>query len=95
MAVCVERVQRDVLHAEVDLSIGRELRGEEVLDDLVLRVNSDGLAAGQVVERDPMREAVEAQVDAVMDEAFALEALADPRGRRYLAHERAVQSGNG
>ena len=69
----------DVAHLEEDLLARVEARLDEVLDDLVLRVDRDRTPAGEPAEIDAMAAPAEAQLDAVMDEAFALEPLAHAR----------------
>ena len=73
-----------IVHAYVfDLEKNRQIRfearGDQILDHFLLRIDRDGLAPGEVVEIDAMAFSVEAQLDPVMREAFALEALADSR----------------
>jgi hypothetical protein len=41
--LAVERVQRDVVHAKINLPSRCDPRGDEVLDDLMLRIDGDGL----------------------------------------------------
>ena len=44
-------------------------RPDQILDDFLLAVNSDGASAGQFVHVDAMTRAVEIQLDAVMNQA--------------------------
>src|SRR5207237_1751824 len=73
----VEVVDRRVLNLEENLAASGEARGDQVLDHLVLRINHDRSPAGQAGKVDAVRAAAEAQIDAVVHEAFALHALAD------------------
>ena len=50
----------------------------------MLRVHCDGAATGKVRERDAMRLAAEAQLDAVVDESFPLQALADAASSQQI-----------
>ena len=61
-----------------------EARGDQVFHHLVLPVDGDGAAAGQLVHVDAMPAAVEAQLDAVMHEAFASHAVADARAEEQV-----------
>ena len=67
----------DVFGLEENLAAGGEPRGDQILDDFVLRVDGNRAAAGQPAQIDSMAAAAEAQFDAVMDQADALESLAD------------------
>jgi hypothetical protein len=78
-------VHAHVLDLEAQVAAGRGGGGDEVLDHLLLPVDGDGPAARQVAQRDAVAAAVEAQLDAVMDEALALEPLAQP-GRPQQVH---------
>src|SRR6478609_4612324 len=62
---------------------GLQARVDQVLDDLLLAIDGDRPAAGEITERDTMRGAIEPDLDAVMDEAFTLQPAADTR----LDHE--------
>ena len=74
--VGIDAVQADVANAEQDLSPGLDPRLDQILDDFVLGIDGDRFAAGQVAEVDAMPLPTEAQLDAGMDEAFALHPLA-------------------
>src|SRR3954470_6560955 len=71
------------LGLEQDLAARVEAELDEVLQHLVLGVDGDRAAAGEAVEVDAVAATGEAQLDAVVDEALALEALAGPD----LAHQ--------
>src|SRR5579872_2699629 len=73
----VEVAHDDIIDFENDLPAGREARIGEVSDDLVLRVYRDAFSARQIGEIDPMAMSVEAQLDAMMDEPYLLQARAD------------------
>ena len=77
--LALEVVHRDVRHLEVERPTRLEAKADEVLDDLGLAVDHDRPPAGEVAERDPVALARELQLDAVVDEALALEALSGAR----------------
>ena len=58
-----------------------ETGGDEVLHHLVLAIDGHAAPAGELGEIDAVALALEAQLDAVMDEPLALHALADARSR--------------
>ena len=76
-------VRADVLDLEVQACAARNARGDQILHDLLLPVHGDRAAARELVERDAMIGALEAQRDSAMHEPLAIHALADPR----VAHE--------
>ena len=55
----------------------REPRGDQILHHLVLAVDGDRATAGELAQRDAVALALELQVDAVVDEPFAVHPLAD------------------
>ena len=69
-------VQRDAAHVEQDLPVGLDPRADQVLHHFLLAVDDDG-AAGESGEIDAVTAAAEAQLDSMVREAFALQALAD------------------
>src|SRR5216684_1597685 len=71
----IQIVKRYVLHSEKNRSAGIQARLHQVLDYLVLRVDHDRAPAGQLGERDAVRMPAEAQIDAMVHEALALQAL--------------------
>jgi hypothetical protein len=73
----IDVVDADGLGLEQDLCPGNLARGDEILHHFVLRVDGDGLPAGQFREVDAMAGAAEAKLDAVMHQAFALQASSD------------------
>jgi hypothetical protein len=73
----IEIVHADILGLENDLTAGGDARGDQILDDFMLSVNCDGLAAGQLAQIDAMSASAEAQLDSVMSKAFTLHPLAD------------------
>ena len=75
----VDAVDRDVRHLEEERAAGVEALRDEVLDDLLLAVQRDRAAAGQVAQRDAVAAAAEAQLDAVVHHPLALEPLAHAR----------------
>ena len=74
--VRVEAVRGHILDLEQERSAGLDAGGDQVLHDLLLAVDRDAAAAGELVERDPVPTATEAQLHAVVHEPLALEALA-------------------
>jgi len=72
-------MHRDIFRLKNNRETRFEPRCDQILDHFLLRVNRDGLASGQVVKVDAMAAAVESQLDAVMGESFAFEALPDAR----------------
>ena len=67
----------DVVGFENNLTSGGQPRGDQILDDFVLSVDSDRAAAGQPAQIDAMSTAAEAQLDAVMGQPQPRHALAD------------------
>ena len=65
------------LGLEAQLAAGLEPRGDQVLDHLLLPVDGDRAPAGQLGEVDPVALAAEAQLDAVVEHALALQPVAD------------------
>ena len=75
--LALEVVQRDVVDLEAQLAAGLQPRGDEVLDHLLLAVDGDRPPAGELGEVDAVPAPVEAQLEAVVDEALAVQALGD------------------
>ena len=69
-------MQAHVLDLEEQLGALVQPRRDQVLHDLLLPVDRDPAPVGELAERDPVALAVEAQLDPVVHEALALEALA-------------------
>jgi len=68
------------MHADaVDLKQNLAARGEasvgEILDDFMLRVDGDSLSSRQILEIDAVTASPEAQLDSIVDQAFALHPL--------------------
>ena len=59
------------------VAAGVQARGDEVLDHLLLAVDRDRPPAGELGEVDAVPAPVEAQLEAVVDEALAVQALGD------------------
>ena len=74
----LEVVQAHRVDLEVDRTAGREAGRDQVLDHLVLAVDRDLPPAGQRGEVDPMAAAGEADLEPVVDQAFAPQPGADP-----------------
>ena len=75
--VGVDALRTHVLDLEQQRRPRFEACGDQVLHDLLLAVDRDAPAAGELIEGDPVAFAGEAQLDAMVDEALALETLAD------------------
>ena len=67
-------MHRDVRRLEEKRPLRRDTSRDEVLDDLLLAVDRDA-PAREVGERDPVPAPFETQLDAVMDDALAVETL--------------------
>ncbi len=78
-AVGLDLVHGHVGDLEEQRQAGRHARRDEVLDDLGLTVDDDHPPAGQLAHRHVMTLPVELQVDAAVDDALAVHALADAR----------------
>src|SRR5918999_3532435 len=76
-AVGLDARRADVVDLEQQWCLRLEAGGDQVLYDLLLAVDRDPASACELVERDPVTLAAEAKLDAVVDEALALQALAD------------------
>ncbi len=61
----------------------RQPRGDQVLDDLLLAVDRDRAAAGELGQRDPVPRAAEAQLDALVHEPLAVQ----PVGHAQLGEQ--------
>ena len=75
----VDAGKRDVLGLEQDRPARRQPRRDQVFDHLLLAVDRDRPPAGQLAELDPVALTCELEVNAVMDQPFALQPLADAR----------------
>jgi hypothetical protein len=75
MAVQIMNTER--FGFEEDFSTGVEAGGDEIFDDFVLGVDSDGFAAGEFGEIDTVAGVDETQLDAVVHQTFALQTGAD------------------
>ena len=60
-----------------DLGVVAQARGDEVLDDLLLAVDRDRPAVGEPAEVDAVALAVEAQLEAAVDERLAVQTVAE------------------
>jgi hypothetical protein len=69
-------VHRHVLDLEADVAARLQPGGDEVLDHLLLAVHGDGSAGHELVEGDAVPFAVVPELDAVMGQPFAKQALA-------------------
>jgi hypothetical protein len=76
----LDPVERDAVDLEQERRARGEARLDQVLDDLRLAVDDDRLAVRQVAERDAVPLAVELELDPVVDDPLALQAIADARG---------------
>src|SRR5215212_345673 len=75
--VGVDGVDAHVLDLEEQRTACVQARLDEVLDHLLLPVDRDRPPAGQLGERDAVAAALEAQLEALVDEPLAVQALAD------------------
>src|SRR5258706_3282610 len=73
----VKVMNADVFHLKVHVAAGRDPSIVEVFENFVLSVDRDSLAAGEFLKINPVASALEAQFDAVVDQAFTLHPLAD------------------
>src|SRR5438128_12329318 len=64
----------NIAHAEEDLPARLEPRRDEILHDLLLRIQRHTLAAGERLHVDVMRAAGETQVHAAVEERLAIQA---------------------
>ena len=74
-ALGLDAVEAHVADLEEQLRPGGEPGGDQVLHDLLLAVDRDPAPARELGERDAVALAVEAQLDPVVHEPLALEAL--------------------
>ena len=74
----VEIGERDVLGVEEDPAAGGAPRRDQVADDLVLAVDRDRPAAGEVREIEPVPLAAEREVEALVPESLGGEPAAQP-----------------
>ena len=68
----------DVVDLEEERRAGLEPGRDQVLDHLGLAVDDDRPAAGELAQRDPVPLAVELELDPVVDDPLAPQAVADP-----------------
>ena len=76
--VGVDARDGDVLDLEEQRAAGVQAGVDQVLDDLLLPVDGDRRAAGELGQGDAVADAVEAQLEALVHEPLALEPLAQP-----------------
>src|SRR5215211_847171 len=74
---CIDPGERHVLGLEEQRPPALDPRGYQVLDDLLLPVNRDRAAACERRKVDPVALAGELQLDSLVDEALAAQAIAD------------------
>ena len=82
--VGVDVVHADVVDLEQQLGARRQPRLDEVADHLLLAVDGDRGTAGQLRQRDPVPDAVEAQLEPLVHEPLAVQALAQPGGPQQV-----------
>ena len=86
---------------EVDLrvEVGRgpavEAKSDEVLHHLLLPVHGHGLAVGQLAQGNPVTNALDAQLDAVMRETFATHAFTGARRLQEIRRTEFNDTGTG
>ncbi len=78
-ALGLERVHADIGDIEQHVAVRIVPCLDQIFDDLLLAIDGDGAAAGQVGEIDAVAAAAEAQFDAVMQQALAAQPLAHVR----------------
>jgi len=80
----VEPGESHAADLEEDLPTGGQARGDQIPQELVLRVKDDAASAGQRREIDAVGPAAEAQADAAVHRALAHHAVANARGRQEI-----------
>jgi len=71
-------VNADVIDLKQNLTAGGKARVGEIFDDFMLGVDGDSFSSGQILEIDAMTASMEAQLDSMMNHAFALHPFAHP-----------------
>src|SRR3989442_1813621 len=74
----------DIFYVEKDLLILCEARGNQILQDFVLRIHRDGAPVGQFRQGDAMTLSIKAELDTVMNDSFALHAFPKTHFRQQL-----------
>src|SRR5437879_3250082 len=72
-----DAVEADAFSFKEYCAAGSDARGDQILNDFMLRVNGDALTADKIGEIDAVAGAVEAEFNAVVRQAFVLQARAD------------------
>ena len=75
--VAIDALDTDIGDVKADIAADRQPGGDQVFDQLVLAVDGDGAAAGQLGQVDAMAAAGKAQLDTVMNKAFAMQPVAE------------------
>jgi hypothetical protein len=65
----------DIIHLEVDRSAGSQPGIDQIFDHLTLTIDPDRPATGKVAQGNPVTVAVEAQLDAMVNQAFTPESV--------------------
>ena len=71
----VEVARADIFHLEQNLTAGRNAGVGQILDHFMLGIDGDAFPAGQLLEVNAMAAPVEAQLNSVVNKAFALHPL--------------------
>ncbi len=66
-----------VFHLKQNLTTRGQTGVGEVLDDFVLGIDGDSFSSRQILKIDAMAVSLEAQLDSVVDHAFAFQSVAD------------------
>src|SRR5215210_159780 len=77
--VRVDVVQRDVVDLEEQRAAGVQPGRDQVLDHLLLAVDRDRPPLGELLEGDPVALAVEAELDALVDETLAVKPVGEAK----------------
>ena len=80
----VEVFNGERLSFEKERQSARDSRRDEIFDDFRLAVDEDRAAVGELVQRHVMALVAELEVDAAVDDAFAVHALADAGGSQQI-----------
>jgi len=79
-----EIVDTHILDFKEDLASGGEAGIVEVLQNLSLRVDDNGLSIGEIVKVDAVAAAAEAQFDAAVHQTFRFQSFANSRPREQI-----------
>jgi hypothetical protein len=83
-AIALDSFDRLHLRLEQDRLLRVEARRDQILHDLLLPVDGDAAAAGELRQRDAVVLAVEAQPDPVVNETLSVQALREAGVREHV-----------